>query len=146
MVIAIFIFSIAAAFECCMTITFPKKVMEFIWRFEEGDADKETIKQEPLALQIFAAVDLLVRLILPVLLLLSPFERFRIYAWIFIAEFLTSDIILSKVGKKYYLMAMVFISALELCIFADIIRSCFFALWPDSLGINNYYFMQNLKI
>jgi len=142
LVTAIFILSIAAALECCMTITFPKKVMEFIWRFEESDADKETVKQEPLALQIFAAADLLVRLVLPILLLLSPFERFRIYAWIFIVEFLTSDIILSRVGKKYYLVAMVIMSALELCIFADIIRSCFFALWQNVFGINNYYFMQ----
>lgn len=131
---AIFILSIAAAFECCLTITFPKKVMEFVWRYEDGDIDKEKIKKEPLSLQILALADLLVRMVLPILLLLSPFERFRIYAWVFIAEFLMGDIIMSRLKGKYYLMSMVIVSALELCIFADIIRNCFFALRHSAFG------------
>jgi hypothetical protein len=126
LVTAIFIFSAVAALECCITITFPQKVIDLISRFEASDVNDEKIKQEPLVVKIFAFTDLLIRIVLPILLLLSQFQRFHIYAWIFIAEFFISDIILSKVAKKYYLTIL--LSATELCIFTDVIRSSFLAL------------------
>jgi hypothetical protein len=121
-----FILSIIAVIECCLTITFPQKVLDVISSFENNDEKNEILKKDINLIKIFVAMDFIVRMILPFLLLFSPFKRFHIYGWIFIAQFLMSDIVMLGIKKKYYFIIL--LSAVELCIFVDIIRGCFSAM------------------
>jgi hypothetical protein len=117
-----FVMSIIAAIECCLMITFPQKIFDFISRFENGG--EALIKQESAGFKFFAVTDLLVRVILPILLLFSSFKRFHIYGWILVAEFLFGNVVMLKIKEKNY-YPVILISALELFIFIDIIRSCY---------------------
>ena len=98
-------------------------MLEIVSKIEKSVTGSEMPNKNTALLSIFAFADLLIRVVLPLLLLFSPFARFHIYAWILIGQFLLGDIISVKFGKKY--SVMILIAALELCVFADIIRSCF---------------------
>ena len=125
----VFVLSIVGMLECCLAITYPRKILNILSKFEIVDFELDAPKKEVAQMRTFAVADLLTRVVLPAMLLFSPFKRFNTYAWILIAEFLLGDILSINVpkDKKHYMLIV--ISAVKLCIFMDVARACFFSIF-----------------